>query len=165
MDQQSDLSSCCHRLHERHCDTIDRARSRARGPAADRVSGLAAASSALDAATRRPYLERIPVRRKDETIILAVRQIVSIVADGELLHLATVNNERYTISHRLHALEARLDGRRFVRLSRGTIVAVDAIQKFSPMPGGTYEVLLNNGQAVVASRIQSRVLRDTLLRL
>jgi two-component system, LytTR family, response regulator len=145
--------------------TIDRARTRASAPAAERVSGLTAASSALESASKRQYLERIPVRRREETVILAVRQIASIVAEGELLHLTTLNNERYTISHRLHALEARLDPRRFVRLSRGAIVAVDAIQKFSPMPGGTYEVLLNNGQTVVASRIQSRVLRETLLRL
>lgn len=150
---------------ERLQATIDRARARAGGPAADRVSGLTAASSVLEAATKRPYLERIPVRRRDETVILPVRQIASIVAEGELLHLTTLGNERFTISHRLHALEARLDARRFVRLSRGAIVAVDAIQKFSPMPGGTYEVLLSNGQTVVASRIQSRVLRDTLLRL
>ncbi|MBM3807791.1 MAG: response regulator transcription factor [Acidimicrobiia bacterium] len=145
--------------------TIDRAAARAQGPAADRVSALTAASSALEAAAKRQYLERIPVRRRDETVILAVRQIASIVAEGELLHLTTLTGERFTISHRLHALEGRLDRRRFVRLSRGTLVAVDAIQKFSPMPGGTYQVLLSNGQSLVASRIQSRVLRDTLLRL
>jgi len=145
--------------------TIDRAAARVQGPAADRVSALTAASSALEAAAKRQYLERIPVRRRDETVILAVRQIASIVAEGELLHLTTLTGERFTISHRLHALEGRLDRRRFVRLSRGTLVAVDAIQKFSPMPGGTYQVLLSNGQSLVASRIQSRVLRDTLLRL
>jgi len=46
---------------------------------------LSAASTALDAATRRAYLERIPVRRRDETVILPVRQIASVVAEGDLL--------------------------------------------------------------------------------
>jgi two-component system LytT family response regulator len=149
---------------ERLAAALDRARARANS-ATERIAGLNAASTTLDAVTRRQYLERIPVRRRDETVILPVRQIASIEADGELLHLTTIANERYTISHRLHALEARLDPRRFVRLSRGALVAVDLIQKVSPMPGGTYQVLLSNGQTLVASRIQSRLLRETLLRL
>lgn len=149
---------------ERLAATLARARDR-ESAAADRARGLAAASAAIDAATRRQFLERIPVRRRDEVVILPVRQIASIVAEGELLHLTTIGNERYTISHRLHALEARLDPRRFVRLGRGTLAAVDLIQKVSPMPGGTYQVTLSNGQTLQVSRLQSRVLRDTLLRL
>ena len=150
---------------ERLATTLDRARSRAATSDAERAKGLTAASTALDTAIRRTYLERIPVRRRDETVILQVRHIASVVADGDLLHLTTATNERFTISHRLHALESRLDPRRFVRLSRGTLAAVDQIQKVSPMPGGTYQVLLSNGQTLAVSRIQARVLRDTLLRI
>jgi len=36
---------------------------------------------------------------------------------------------------------------------------------FSPMPGGTYQVQLTNGQTLVASRIRSRVSRETLLQI
>lgn len=150
---------------ERLATTIDRARTRAEATASERASGLTAASAALDSAARRSYLERIPVRRRDETMILPVRQIASVVAEGELLHLTTVANERFTISHRLHALESRLDPRRFVRLSRGTLAALDQIRKVSPMPGGTYQVQMANGQTLAVSRIQARVLRDTLLRI
>jgi two-component system, LytTR family, response regulator len=149
---------------ERLAATLDRVRARTLSTP-ERVSGLNVASTTLDVITRRQHLERIPVRRRDETFILPVRQIASIEADGELLHLTTVTNDRYTISHRLHALESRLDPRRFVRLSRGALVALDTIQKVSPMPGGTFQVLLSNGQTLVASRIQSRLLRETLLRL
>ena len=130
---------------ERLAHTIERARARAAGTP--------------------QYLERIPVKRKDETIILPVRQISSIVAEGELLHLTTVGNERFTISHRLHALEARLDPAKFVRLSRGSLAALDQIQKVSPLPGGTYQVQLANGETLPVSRIQSKLLRETLLRL
>ena len=147
---------------ERLATTLERARTRV---GAERATGLTVASMAFDTATRRAYLERIPVRRRDETVILPVRQIVSVVAEGELLHLTTAANDRFTISHRLHALESRLDPRRFVRLSRGTLAAVDQIQKISPMPGGTYQVQMSNGQALSVSRIQSRILRDTLLRI
>lgn len=150
---------------ERLAATLDRARTRAAAAPAARAQSLTAASAALESATQKEYLQRIPVRRRDETVILAVRQIASVVAEGELLHLTTVGNERFTITHRLHALEARLDPRRFVRLSRGTLAAVDHIQKVSPMPGGTYQVQMSNGQTLQVSRIQSRLLRDTLLRL
>jgi DNA-binding LytR/AlgR family response regulator len=105
------------------------------------------------------------VRRRDEVLILPVRQVASVVADGELLDITTTSGEKYTITHPLHALEARLDPRRFVRLGRGALAAVDLIQKVSPMPGGTYEVTLTNGQVLPVSRLQSKVLRETLLKL
>lgn len=145
--------------------TVDRARARLKASAAERARSVSAAAAAYDTATRRTFLERIPVRKRDEVVILPVRQVASIVADGELLHLTTVAGERYTITHRLHALEAKLDPRRFVRLGRGTLAAVDLIQKVSPMPGGTCQVTLSNGQQLSVSRLQSKVLRETLLRL
>jgi len=129
------------------------------------IEAVTSAATAIEAAGRRGFLERIPVRKSEEVVLLPVRQIASIVAEGELLHLTTIGNERYTIAYRLHVLEARLDPRRFVRLGRGTLAAVDLIQRFSPMPGGTYQVTLSNGQQLQASRIQSKLLRETLLRL
>ena len=124
--------------HDCLATTLDRARQR--DASGDQPQRLTTASAALEAATRRQFLERIPVRKRDEVVILQVRQIASIVAEGELLHLTTLANERYTISHRLHALASRLDPRRFVRLGRGTLAAVDQIQRVSPMPGGTFQV-------------------------
>jgi two-component system LytT family response regulator len=94
-----------------------------------------------------------------------VAQVASIVADGELLHLTTKTNERHAISYRLKDLEARLDAGRFVRVERGALVAVDAISRVSAMPGGTYLIVLINGQEIRASRLQSRILREQLLRL
>jgi two-component system, LytTR family, response regulator len=145
--------------------TLDRARARVRATAADRARSVSAAATAYESATRRSYLERIPVRKRDEVVILPVRQIAAIVAEGELLQISTIAGDRYTISYRLHALEAKLDPRRFVRLSRGTVAALDLIQRVSPMPGGTYQVTLSNGLQLPVSRLQSKVLRETLLKL
>jgi two-component system LytT family response regulator len=150
---------------ERLRAAVERARVRVKAAAAERARTVTAAATAFDAATRRAFLERIPVRKREEVLLLPVRQVASIVAEGELLHLTTIANERYTIAYRLHALEARLDPRRFVRLGRGTLAAVDLIQRFSPMPGGTYQVTLSNGQQLPVSRIQSKVLRESLLKL
>jgi two-component system LytT family response regulator len=147
--------------------TLRRARERLATPEPTevRAAALASASRAYQQTARRQFLERIPVRRRDEVVILPVRQIASILADGELLHITTVGNERYTITHRLHALEERLDPRRFVRLGRGTLANIDVIARIVPMPGGTYLAKLANGQELAVSRIQSRTLRDTLLKL
>jgi two-component system, LytTR family, response regulator len=147
--------------------TIDRARKRLALPETpeSRAAALSNAAAVYERAERPPYLDRIPVRRRDEVLLLPVRQIAYVTAEAELLHIATVTNERYTITHRLHLLEARLDPRRFVRLSRGTLANVDLITRMSPMPGGTYTATLSNGQQLPVSRIQSRVLRETLLKL
>jgi two-component system LytT family response regulator len=152
---------------ERLRTTLDRAMERVQHPEPpeQRAASLAAASTAYERASRRQYMERIPVRHKDEVVIVPVRQIASIVSEGELLHITTAASERYTIAHRLHALEARLDPRRFLRLGRGTLANVDMIARVSPMPGGTYLAVMANGQELPVSRIQSRVLRDTLLKL
>ena len=114
---------------------------------------------------RQPYLERIPVRRRDEIIIVPVTQITSIVAEGELLHITTARGERHTITYRLKDLEARLDPARFIRLGRGTLANVEAITKVNLMPGGTHVALLANGQKLQVSRLQSRILRERFLRL
>jgi DNA-binding LytR/AlgR family response regulator len=55
--------------------------------------------------------------------------------------------------------------RRFIRLNRGTLANVDMIALISLMPGGTYVATLSNGQELSVSRIQSRTLRETLLKL
>ena len=110
-------------------------------------------------------LERIPVRRRDDVVLVPVSVILTIVADGELLRLATRSGERHTITYRLKDLEARLPTSQFIRLSRGALVRVDAIVKVSPMPGGTYVVTMSDGQQLAVSRIRSRIVRDALLKL
>jgi len=129
----------------------------------DAVSHLQAAAADYEAATRPGYLERIPVRERSEIILLPVQQIASVVADGELLHITTGGNERYSINYRLKELEARLNPEKFTRLSRGTLVNIEMISRVSPMPGGTFVITLTNNQKLQASRLQSRILRDSLL--
>jgi two-component system LytT family response regulator len=147
--------------------TLDRARERRDGRELphQRAAALANAAAMYEQSGRRSYLERIPVRRRTDVVLLPVRQIAAVTSEGELLHITTLNKERYTITYRLHLLETRLDPRRFIRLARGTVVNVDAIAKVSPMPGGTYLATLSNGQELQVSRIQSRTLRETLLKL
>ena len=118
-----------------------------------------------DCEARLPYLERVPIKRRDETIILPVREIASVVAEGELLHVTTTKNERHTFSYRLKDLESRLDPAKFVRLGRGALANIEMIRRITPQPGGTYVVTLTNDQQLNVSRLQGRILREQLLRL
>jgi two-component system, LytTR family, response regulator len=147
--------------------TIDRARECLERDEfkAEATQRIQAAVSDYESGGGRPLLERIPVRRRDEIMLVPVSHIVSIVADGELLHLRTLSNETHTISYRLRDLAARLESTHFVRLSRGTVVNIDTIRRIIRMPGGMFTVVLNDNQEFPVSRLQARLLRDQLLRL
>jgi two-component system LytT family response regulator len=129
------------------------------------VDRVKAAVDAYEADARLPWLERIPVRRQDVVTLLPVKQIASIVAERELLHITTIRGDKHTITYRLKDLETRLDPSKFVRLGRGALVAIETIGKVHVMPGGAYLVSLSNGEELQVSRIQSRVVRERLLKL
>jgi two-component system LytT family response regulator len=122
----------------------------------------AARAYAASATTR---LRRIPVRRKNEILLVNVEELASVIADGELLRLTTLSGEKHTITYRLKDLEGRLDPEKFIRLSRGTLANIAMIAKVTPMPGGSYQLLLSNVQQLQTSRFHSRTLRERLLRL
>jgi two-component system LytT family response regulator len=131
----------------------------------DNARQLRIAVDAYEASVRPVPLERIPVRRQEDIVFVAVSQIMSIVADGELLHLTTTKNERYTINYRLKDLEVKLDPIRFVRLGRGTLANMEHISRINALPGGNYVAVLSSGQELQISRIQSRLLRQRLFKL
>lgn len=129
---------------------------------ADRVR---AAATVIAAHAPTSQLRRIPVRKRDDILLIPVELIAAVVADGELLRLHTVSGERYTITYRLKDLEGRLDPAQFLRVSRGTLLNVGLIEKVTPQLGGGYTVVLRGGASHRVSRLRSRVLRDQLLRL
>ncbi len=151
---------------ERLQETFRRARERLAKPGwrEDHRASLRLALSEYER-TRAHATDRLPVRKGEDILMVPADQIVSVVAEGELLHLTTVRNEKLVICCRLKDLEARLGPSRFVRLSRGTLANARMIVRFSPMPGGTYVAIMTTGQELSVSRSQARILRQTLLRL
>jgi two-component system LytT family response regulator len=132
---------------------------------AEQSTRVGDALTAYESSTRAPFLERIPVRRRDEILIVPISHIASIVAEGELLYLTTTKNERHAITYRLKDLEKRLDPAKFIRLGRGTLANLDLIVKVNVMPGGTHVALLSTGHKLQVSRLQSRIIRERLLKL
>ena len=143
----------------RAIDRLDRDDARAAS-----VESVRSAAKAFEASAPAP-LRRIPVRRKNEIVLVPVSDVASVIADGELLHITTIRGIKHTIAYRLKDLEARLDRDEFIRLSRGTLANINTITKATPMPGGTFVLSLSNGQELQTSRFHSRLLRERLLRL
>jgi two-component system LytT family response regulator len=148
-------------------ETLNRAQERIEHAeiVAAQATHVGAALDAYEALAKPPYLERIPVRHREEVIIVPVHQIAAIVAEGELLNITTARGERHAIAYRLKDLERRLDPARFIRLGRGTLANVELITKVSIMPGGAHVAILSNGQKLQVSRLQSRGLRERFLKL
>ncbi|CAN5290408.1 LytTR family DNA-binding domain-containing protein [soil metagenome] len=118
-----------------------------------------------DQAVRPKFLERIPIKNNETILLVPVREIASIIADGELLQITNYQNKRFIINHRLKDLEARLAPDKFIRLSRGALANLEMISHIAPMPGGTYQITLENGQQITSSRQQSRILRERFFKL
>lgn len=123
------------------------------------------AAEVYEAVATQGFLERIPVKKRDDILLVPVSEVASIAADGELLHITTADNDRFVINYRLKDLESRLDPSKFVRLSRSAVVSLDHVDRISPLPGGMYVVALKNGEEHQSSRQQSRMLRERLLKL
>jgi len=115
--------------------------------------------------SRQRYLVRIPVRCRSEVFLVPVTQVAAIVADAEKLTITTMGGKQYVINYRLKDLESRLDPEQFVRLSRAALVNVSAVSRIIVRQSGMNTVILENGQELSMSRLQSRLLRPTLLRL
>ena len=153
---RSRLRETLDRAHERLEQTDFRQREAAR---------IKAASDVYREATKQPPLERIPIKHRDSIVLVPVDEIVSIVADAELLHVTTIDDHSYTINYRLKDLEANLDHTKFFRLSRGALVNLNMITHVSPLPGGTFSVSLKNNRQLNVSRLQSKLFRRQYLKM
>jgi two-component system, LytTR family, response regulator len=97
--------------------------------------------------------------------LVPVAQVAAIVADSERLTITTIGGKQYVIYYRLKDLESRLDPEQFVRLSRAALVNLSAVSRIVVRQSGTHTVILENGQELSMSRLQSRQLRPMLFRL
>jgi two-component system LytT family response regulator len=111
------------------------------------------------------YLLRIPVRHHDDIVLLPVERIIAIESDRDIVYLSSPTGEQHTLRYPLKDLEARLDPRQFIRVSRSALVRVDAVRRASPLPNGSYMLVLTNNQQVQLSRARAQVLRDVLFRI
>jgi two-component system LytT family response regulator len=107
------------------------------------------------------YLTRIVVRSGERTVVLAVRDIDWIEADGDCLQIHA-GRARYVLRDTMKDLERRLEPARFVRIHRSTIVNVERIRELQPYFRGEYVVILHDGSRLKLSRRSRARLEEVL---
>ena len=146
---------------ERLAETVRRVMAEAAGgrPAA-RARAL---KSALDSPALKgqlPPLKRLPVRHRREVKLLDLEQVPLIFSRDRLV-LARAEGREYLVDYTLQELESRLPEGQFVRVHRGALVNVDAIESY----GGEEGVLvlkLSDGTRVEASERRAAEVRRRL---
>jgi len=96
-------------------------------------------------------LERMAVKTSGRVIFVKTSDIDWIEAADNYVNLH-VGNESHLHRETLTALAERLPPKKFMRISRSTIVNVDRIKELQPLFHGEYAVILRNGTTLTLSR-------------
>ncbi|HYL78268.1 MAG TPA: LytTR family DNA-binding domain-containing protein [Bryobacteraceae bacterium] len=133
--------------------------------ALDRVRSLAGAAGdlALDRVVRsqRSRQARFLVRNASHYVVITETRVLYFASDGGLTKLVS-DSAQYWMDPTLNELEERLDPARFFRISRAALINLNAVGEVFPMPGGSGEVLLKNGERLEVSRRRFRDLLQSL---
>jgi len=126
-------------------------------------SNLKAVRTALDNAElqdRMPPLKRLPVRHRREVKLLDLGE-VPIVFSRDRLVLARAEGKEYLVDYTLQELEQRLPHDQFVRVHRGALVNLDAIESYGG-EDGVLVLRLKDGTRVEASERRAAEVRRRL---
>jgi len=133
--------------------------------ALDRVRSLSAASreAALDRTVRaQPFgPTRFVVRNGSHYTVVGEARVLYFASEEGLTRLVG-EGAQYWMDPTLNELQERLDPARFFRVSRAALINLNAVAEVFPMPGGSGEVMLKNGQRLEVSRRRFRDLLEAL---
>lgn len=96
-------------------------------------------------------VDRLVVKTGGRVMLIRTADVDWIEAADNYVNLH-VGAEAHMLRETMAALEARLDPRHFLRISRSTIVNLDRIKELQPMFHGDYTVILRNGTRLSLSR-------------
>lgn len=133
--------------------------------ALDRVRALSAGAreSTLDLAVRaQPSAPaRFLVRNAAHYLVVPESRVLYFGSEDGLTRLVA-DGGQYWMDPTLNELEQRLAPTRFCRISRAALINLNAVAEVHPLPGGSGEVLLKNGQRLEVSRRRFRELLQAL---
>jgi two-component system LytT family response regulator len=116
-----------------------------------RGAGKGGELKALLAKVAQAPLERLLVKAEDRWIPVPLKAVRRLSADGKQVKVHAEGGV-HALRTSLAELERRLDARRFVRVHRGEIVALDAVAHLEPWDHGDALLVLKDGSKVVLSR-------------
>jgi len=131
----------------------------------DRLRGMAAGAQdvAIDQAIRRHASDaaRFLVRSGAHYLVVPEARVLYFGTEGSLTRLVA-DSGQYWMDPSLNELEERLDPDRFFRISRASLINLNAVTEVVPVTGGSGEVVMKNGHRLDVSRRRFRDLLDAL---
>jgi two-component system LytT family response regulator len=147
---------------ERLAETLERVATEPRGARA-----IAARATAVEDAMDQPglkdhmpVLKRLPVRHRREVRLLDLDQVPLLFSRDRLV-LARAEGREYLVDYTLQELEQRLPEGQFVRVHRGALVNVGAIESYGG-EDGVLVLRLKDGTRVEASERRAAEVRRKL---
>jgi two-component system LytT family response regulator len=129
---------------------LDRARERMRqaqtGAINEKLTSLLA-----DVRPQAPKADRLVIKTSGRVVLVRMADIDWIEAADNYVNLH-VGAESHMLRETMSSIEARLDSKRFIRISRSTIVNLERIKELQPMFHGDYAVILRSGTRLGLSR-------------
>lgn len=107
------------------------------------------------------YLERLALRNGDRIFFQKVQQVDCFTSAANYVNVhcgPQSHRMRETMNH----LEGQLDPKQFVRIHRCTIINIECLREFRPLPHGDYMVKLIDGKELTMSRNYRQNFRNAL---
>jgi two-component system LytT family response regulator len=140
--------------------TLERVRERLResrsGALNEKLTALLA-----DMRPQPPAVDRLVVKTGGKVVLVKMAEIDWIEAADNYVTLH-VGPDTHMLRETMNALEARLNSKQFIRISRSTIVNLERIKELQPMFHGDYTVILRNGTRLNLSRSHREKLQHLL---
>lgn len=128
--------------------------------ASERGDKLREALDSPAIAGQTPPLKRLPVRHRREVRLLDLEQVPLIFSRDRLV-LARAEGHEYLVDYTLQELEQRLPEGQFVRVHRGALVNLDAVESYGG-EDGVLVLKLKDGLRVEASERRAAEVRRKL---
>ncbi len=151
---------------ERFRQALTRARSRLAGsmPKAEEWQHIIQQLSGLTAGLPTQPLERLTVKDGTRLKFLNLPDITHMHSDGDYLHIHTVSGEHAMIRERMHDMERRLAGDRFVRISRSVLVNLEHVKEIRPAMHGDYKFILPGSEPLSSGKTYRETIRELMIR-
>jgi len=146
---------------ERLGETVRRVVSEVRnGKSSGNAKAVRSALESPEMQDQMPPLKRLPVRHRREVKLLDLSE-VPIVFSRDRLVLARAEGKEYLVDYTLQELEQRLPREQFVRVHRGALVNLEAIESYGG-EDGVLVLRLKDGSRVEASERRAAEVRRRL---
>ncbi len=130
------------------------------GKSSGNAKAVRAALDTRELQEQMPALKRLPVRHRREVKLLDLSE-VPIVFSRDRLVLARAEGKEYLVDYTLQELEHRLPREQFVRVHRGALVNLEAIESYGG-EDGVLVLRLKDGTRVEASERRAAEVRRRL---